>query len=307
MKLLLTFVPAMMVSTLCFGVFKQTKTVGPADRPAELKLPRFYKESKQYPLVVLLHGRGNSASLTDLYLGLSRNQDQLGYALLLPNGTDRLSDGQKVWNATAECCADNPDSDINDSRYLVGLIEEVKASYSINADQVFVMGHSNGGFMSYRLACDTNGLIKGIVSVAGSTFASADQCLTETPINVLQIHGVDDSIVPYDAEGKDYPAAPDTAQRWADRNQCQQVQENLLAQNLLLLTAEPGSDENGNISIDGNLFELSFKAETDEVIYSQCADDTKVGLWSINGADHAPVFIGRNVIRKALEFVGYQK
>lgn len=307
MKRMILFAAVCILSTSAqASFFKKKITVGPKDRPATLKLPRFYSDDEQYPLVLMLHGRGNDALTTDLYLGLSRNQGKLGYALLLANGTNRPSDGQRVWNATADCCADD-EASVDDSTYLQNLVRDVIAEYSIDPEQVFLVGHSNGGFMSYRLACDTKGLFKGLVSVAGSTFADPNRCLTETPINVLQIHGTEDSIVPFDGAGKNYPAAEETVQRWANRNQCGSKRVRPLARNLLLLKAEPALDENARPTIVGNLFDLSLKPETDEVVYAGCAGDTQVGLWQVNGADHAPVFIGRNVIRQALEFVGYQQ
>ena len=269
------------------GILKQKVVVGPEERPATLKLPRFYKETKAYPLVVLLHGRGNSAELTDLLYGLSRNQDQLGYALLLPNGTDRPSDGQKVWNATEDCCGD--DDSVDDSSYLQNLVKEVSEKFSINTEQIFLFGHSNGGFMSFRLACDTHNLFKGLVSVAGSTFEFEEDCRSESAISVLQVHGTEDSIVPYTGEGKNYPGAEELAERWAVRLKCQNFQETIGAQNLLFLTAEPTLDENGRPGIDGSLFDFSWQAETDQLLYSQCIEDSRVGVWRINGANHAPV------------------
>lgn len=279
--------------------------IGPADRPAPLKFPRRTSDiAEPLPLVVLLHGRGNSAKITDFYLGLSRNQRRLGYALLLPDGRIR-GDGQRIWNATDECCADASDT-VNDSKYIQDLVAEAVDSPAIDRTQVFVLGHSNGGFMAYRLACDSEGLFRGIVTIAASTFASEQQCQTTTPLSVLAMHGTDDDVVPYLATGKRYPSAPETARRWAQRNNCQQHTRTPLARNLLFLTIEPGFDANGRIKVSGNPLAFSLKPETDEDRYDHCDDGTKTGLWTINGAGHAPLFQGRDVIRKALEFVGFQ-
>ncbi|MFW7380857.1 MAG: alpha/beta hydrolase family esterase [Oligoflexus sp.] len=277
------------------------------DRPATLKLPKGYSSKKSYPLVLMLHGRGNTAALTDTYLGLSRSQHKLDYLLLLPNGTVR-DDGQRVWNATESCCATN-NKDVDDSKYLQDLVNEVKDNYSVDPRRIYIIGHSNGGFMGYRLACDTNGLFAGVVSVAGSEFANANDCKTETPINILQIHGTEDNIVPFDARaaGKAYPGAFETVERWADRNQCISYEEKPLSQNLVLIKIEPGLDENGRPTIIGEFTDyltLGWRPETDEYLYSDCANGVKVGLWKVNGSNHGPLFIGKNFVKKVLRFIG---
>jgi len=283
---------------------KEVKVGG--ERPAVLKLPAFYSEKKSYPLVVLLHGRGNNAALTDLYLGLSRSQIFHKYMLLLPDGTVR-DDGQRVWNATESCCATN-NKDVDDSKYLQDLVQEVKSKYQVDASQVYLYGHSNGGFMAYRLACDTNGVFAGVVSVAGSEFANPADCKTNTPINILQIHGTEDSIVPFDAQaaGKDYPGAFQTVERWAERNQCQSYTERPKSLNLVLIKLEPGLDANGNPTIIGDFSDyvtLGFKPETDQFLYDDCSNGTKVGLWKVNGSNHGPVFLGENFVGKTLQFL----
>jgi polyhydroxybutyrate depolymerase len=277
------------------------------ERPAVLKLPHFYNAKKSYSLIVLLHGRGNNATLTDLYLGLSRSQPFHDYLLLLPEGTVR-DDGQQVWNATESCCATN-NRDVDDSKYLQDLVAEVKSKYSVDPKRIYLYGHSNGGFMSYRLACDTNGLFAGVVSVAGSEFANPADCKTTTPINILQIHGTEDSIVPFDAEaaGEAYPGAVRIAERWAERNQCQTLTKLPRSLNLVLIKLEPGLDENGKPTIIGDFkdyISLGIFPETDQYIYDDCANGTKVGLWKINGSNHGPVFLGENFVGKTLKFLG---
>ena len=280
------------------------EVIGTNERPATVKLPKSYRSDKSYPLVVLLHGRGSTAGITDLYLGLSRSQNKLDYVLLLPNGTIR-SDGQSFWNATEECC-DSDDTGIDDSGYLLGLVAETKQRFNIDEKQVFVLGHSNGGFMAYRLACDSDGIFKGIISIAGSTFASASSCKTATPLNVLQIHGTDDTTVSYDAVNENYPGAFETADRWATRNQCAEFEERPEAQDLIFFAADPRLDQNGRPTIDDPL-SLNFSKETDEYVWQDCDAGSRVGLWKINGSDHAPIFLGRNIVAKSLNFVGYQK
>ncbi len=295
-----------LILTLYTPLHAKDVTVG-GDRPALLKLPKSYDARKSYPLILLLHGRGASAPIVDLYLGLSRSQPFHDYLLLLPEGTVR-DDGQKVWNATEQCCATN-NKDVDDSRYLQDLVQEVKSKYQVDPRRVYVYGHSNGGFMAYRLACDTNGLFAGVVSLAGSEFADPNDCKTSTPISILQIHGTDDTLVPFDAEaqGLKYPGAQQIVARWAERNQCQTSKTSYRSLNLVLIKLEPGLTENGKPTIVGDLSDyltLGFLPETDEYLHESCQDNVKVGLWKINGSNHAPVFIGKDFVGKTLRFLG---
>ena len=127
-------------------------TVGPESRPATLKLPSDYALKSSWPLVMVLHGYTANSSMQDSYFGGSRTMDTLGFMLLLPNGT-KNSAGDRFWNATPECC-DFENSGVDDVSYLKNLLVSVKASHNVDPDRVYVMGHSNGGFMGYRLACE---------------------------------------------------------------------------------------------------------------------------------------------------------
>ena len=56
---------------------------------------------------------------------------------------------------------------------------------------------SNGGYMSYHLACNTN-LFAAVASVAGSmTPETYNNCSPTNATSILQIHGLQDFTVPY--------------------------------------------------------------------------------------------------------------
>ena len=105
--------------------------------------------------------------------------------MLYPDGTiDQIAN--QHWNATVECC-DLFDAEVDDVGYLKSLIEE---AHEIAAfDQIFAVGHSNGGFMAYRLACEDVPRLRAIVSLAGGAHSNASDCRVPAPLSVLQIHG----------------------------------------------------------------------------------------------------------------------
>src|SRR5882672_6545671 len=60
-----------------------------------------------------------------------------------------------------------------------------------------LVGHSNGAFMCYGVACEYADLIAGIASLGGATFMNTNLCQPSQPVNILHIHGTADEIVLY--------------------------------------------------------------------------------------------------------------
>ena len=63
--------------------------------------------------------------------------------------------------------------------------------------RVYLIGHSNGGFMAYRMACQSADLIAGIASLAGTDVPGPRPLPPSEPVNILHIHGTADDDRPY--------------------------------------------------------------------------------------------------------------
>ena len=64
----------------------------------------------------------------------------------------------------------------DDTSYIAGLIKETASQINIDKSRVFLFGHSNGGFMAHKLACDHSEMIAGIISLAGAMHNNIDLC-----------------------------------------------------------------------------------------------------------------------------------
>jgi polyhydroxybutyrate depolymerase len=242
-------------------------TASPLDgRPYQLKVPRGYDPSKPTPLVVMLHGFTFSGPLEELYMNLGALAESRTFLYAYPDGTkDKL--GLRFWNATDYCC-DLWKSGVDDVAYVTAVIDDMSKKYNVDTKRVFLVGHSNGGFMSHRMACELSPRIAGIVSLAGAQWKNPAKCTPSQPVAVLQLHGTSDAIVGY-AGGLGYPSARDSVATWASKNGC------------------TGSLETGApLDLDGGIA----GSETTVQAYGGCPMSGAVELWSIQGGSHMPGF-----------------
>ncbi len=240
-----------------------TTPVG-GDRPAKVTVPDGYTNEQEWPLLVMLHGYGANGLVQQLYFNLSDLADDLGFVLIYPDGTENAN-GDRFWNAWVDCCGFG--SDVDDAGYLIGLLDEAEARYRIDTDRVFFIGHSNGGFMSYRMACEHSDRVTGIMSLAGAMPNALGPCEPEHEVAVLQVHGTADETVPYDPEpGNPLGAgAYDSAAFWADLQGCD---------------AEP---------VEGTALDIYSAAEGAETTVTEWTGcSAPVALWTIQDGVHIP-------------------
>ena len=194
----------------------------PDDRPITVHVSPGYEASTPAPLLVLLHGFGASGEIQSAYLGLEEPVDANGMLYVYPDGTENRI-GRRFWNATDACCAGPVSDEVDDSAYLAAVIAKVRSQYNVDARRIYVMGHSNGGFMSYRMACDHADVIAAVASIEGATFADPDACAPPEPVAALQVHGTKDGTIGYEGgkiTGTAYPSATETVEMWAAYNGC---------------------------------------------------------------------------------------
>ena len=248
-------------------VHPQDATAIVAARPYGLAVPSKYDASKPAPLIVLLHGYGASGEVQAAYLNLLPTADARGFFLAYPDGTLDKS-GSRFWNATDACCGD--DKTIDDVGYIDAIIDDVSAKYHVDPKRVFLMGHSNGGFMSHRYACERASRVAAIVSLAGAMWNDPTRCTPSQHVAVLQIHGDADRTILYDGgsiSGVPYPSAHTTVADWAKMNGCTGALVDT-GTSLDLVSDLPG-------------------AETKVERYAGCPG-TAVELWTVRGGQHVP-------------------
>ena len=262
------------------AAFATTFDIG-GQRPAKLIAP---ERSGKLPLVVMLHGYTSNSTWASEFFKIQNAQNPLGFALILPEGTINSED-KPFWNATPECC-DFEKTGVDDVAYLKSLVDESKSLINIDSDKIFFMGHSNGGFMSYRMACEHPEMIKGIISISGASFRDTGLCKESGAVNVLQIHGTDDEVIPYE-ENEQFASPLQSVIYFVNKGSCNEPIVQSLAIDLV-----------SNIDLGGE------GRDTDLKTWKSCSGGEKVGLWTIQTADHVPQ-VNDSWLREALSFVGY--
>ena len=246
-------------------------TIDAGRGPIAVHVPASYDGSTPTPLVILLHGYMNTGQDVEDWMQFASLVDQYEFLYLYPTGTsDFISN--PFWNATDACC-DLFNSGVNDARYLRDVITEMQNNYNVDSDRIHFAGHSNGGFMSYRMACDYADVVASIASLAGATYLNPADCTPVQPVHTLQIHGTADIVIVYGGGcvplGGCHPGAVQTAQTWAAYDGC-----SLMGQtdpNMINIDAVIPGDETQIVRYD-----------------TACLPGGSAELWTINGGAHSP-------------------
>ena len=167
------------------------------------------------PVLFALHGYGSSALSHLTYTNYFPLADRDNFIVLYPQGatTPTLSSHWNVGGWTSK-------STVKDIEFIETIIDLVKSKIQIDERRIYSSGMSNGGYMSYSLACNLGNKIAAIASVTGSmTPETYDDCNPGKPISILQIHGLQDFTVPY--TGAPFSKTiPEVIEYWANHNSC---------------------------------------------------------------------------------------
>lgn len=167
-----------------------TITVGGLDRSYTLRLPSIYDGTTPLPLVICMHGGAGSGPQVENQSQLTAKAEQEGFIIVYPEGTGTI----RTWNAGG-CCGAAVNNNADDVGFIDALLDELIANHAIDTTRIYATGMSNGGFMSYRLACELSERIAAIAPVSASMTIAVCQPTRSVP--VISFHSYQDSSVPY--------------------------------------------------------------------------------------------------------------
>jgi polyhydroxybutyrate depolymerase len=224
-----------------------------------IHIPSSYNINTPIPLVFCFHGYTSNASAIMTYTNFNYISDTAGFIVVYPQGT--LLQGSTHWNVGGWTTA----STVDDVGFSISLLDSVSNEYNIDDTRVYSTGMSNGGYMSFLLACQMSDKIAAIASVTGSmTPQTYNVCNPQHPTPILQIHGTNDQTVPYLGDPTWTESIDNVLQYWVDYNNC-----NTSA----TITAMPDIN-----SFDGSTAEY--------IVYDGCDNSVTTEHFKIYGGDH---------------------
>ena len=234
--------------------------VAGAMRTYFVHIPAHYDSSRRVPLVIVLHGHGESAQNFENYTGMSDKADAENFIAVYPQALGDPSD----WHTAIDGPATH-----DDIQFVRKIIDNLERRFRIDRHRIYAAGHSNGGIMTYRLASALSDRIAAIGVTAGSIGmidARGDTVRIAPPlhpVSVIHFHGLADPSVPYlggpESDGPDnIVSVKNTIAFWVKADRCTQPELRTVS-------------EDRNVIVDS---------------YSDCADGTAVTLYTIIDGTH---------------------
>lgn len=184
-------------------------------RQYKVHIPPSYDPRVPTPTVFCIHGLSQTAVLfCTIGSSMIEKSDKEGFILVMPNGYEAS------WNA-GTCCGAASTEELDDVGLMRVIFAEVSKHVNIDRKRVYATGFSNGGFMSYRLACDAADIFTAVAPSAGgigtndlsaatwdlvesgsaigatNSASNFTVCAPSRPISVLDLHGTEDGLVAF--------------------------------------------------------------------------------------------------------------
>lgn len=115
--------------------------------------------------------------------------DSARFVVAYPDGLNR------AWNVDGGgCCGRSAREGVDDVAFITAAVGDISDHVGIDPARVYATGISNGGIMSYTLACATN----LFAAIGPDSATQLTDCQSPHPVSVMQIHGTADRLVRYD-------------------------------------------------------------------------------------------------------------
>lgn len=231
---------------------------GGITRTYSFYVPASYNPSRPAPLVFNLHGLGKDGADQAENRDFRPIADTAGFIVVHPDGSIQPLIQQRFWNYGSVA-----GSTVDDVGFIERIIDTISAHYTINQKRIYSAGMSNGGFMSYYLACQSN-RFAAVGSVTGSMSADMyESCNPSHPTPTIHIHGTSDPLNPYNGSSTSKSIQAVT-QFWVNQNGCTATP---------VVTRVPNSNTADNVTAD-------------RFVYSGGVNGHTVEHWRVNGGGH---------------------
>jgi polyhydroxybutyrate depolymerase len=217
--------------------------------------------SKPTPLVIALHGgTGNGKSMM-VSSGFNQIAEENGFIVAYPDGAGRLEDKLLTWNG-GTCCGYAQKNNVDDVGFIRAVVANIHVLASVDTKRIYVTGMSNGGIMSYRLACEAADLFAAAAPVSATLNFSP--CDPSENVSVIDFHGTADQHIPYEGGfgseslvDVNFASVMDSVGFWISFNKC---------------NSQPATAASNDIQHD---------------VWTGCSGNSSVELYTIINGGHA--------------------
>ena len=165
------------------------------------------------PLIINMHGYGGTAQDQQAYSQMDQFAHAQNMAVVYPQGLNYSWNVFTYWDSNS----------YDDVGFISMMIDDIVQNFDIDLNKVYACGMSNGGYMSYRLACDLSDKITAFGSVTGNFMINAgsvNDCQDQNrDIPIIHLHGTSDGVVNYYPPSFDYAlTAGESIEFWSEYN-----------------------------------------------------------------------------------------
>lgn len=188
------------------------------NRQYELHTPPGMSPDGSYPLLIFLHGSGDTGPAFRRRLRPDALTDPPGFITVWPSG---LEGTWTVGCAVACTLAEALGAD--DVRFLQTLVRRLAVDLPVDTTGVYVLGYAQGGQLAQLFGCQSDLVPAGIGTVAGSIYRSTSvECAPRGPFPVGIVHGDQDPISLFTGFGPGavVMSVPETVDTWLDHMGC---------------------------------------------------------------------------------------
>ncbi len=234
-----------------------------------------YNASYPSSLLIALHGLGDNMTNFSS-IGFDAIADTANIICIFPQAANDPLAGT-AWNSGAGYMGYYPNTTVDDIGFINALIDTAETNYSIDTNRVYLCGFSLGGFMTERMAGQSNTRIAAFVSMSGTIGNGITTFVPGRHIPIAHFHGTADATVAY--TGNTYGIDVDSLIHfWIINNECNTTP-------VIYHYPDIASD---NITVD-------------RYEYSNGDPQSDVWFFKMNGAAHTGLFLPGNDISEPIE------
>lgn len=228
-------------------------TVGALQRGYFLHIPPGLNRRDAVPLLFFFHGSSQTGRDAHTYTGLDAVADAHGFVVVYADGSG--PQGAFSWNGGL-CCGYAIAQQVDEPAFVRAMLADLATQLNIDPRRIYAAGFSNGAMLSYRLACEMSDVFAAVASLAGTL---TTPCQPQQPVSLLHIHGLADTVVPFDGGGiyYNYPPSQDGLDTWTRVDGC---------------NGPPHTEQDGTVT---------------HTVYGGCTPGIAVELYTLTGFGHA--------------------